>query len=56
MIKNTIVGTQRSYAYVNPTLDLLEILPEELRYKVEDCIIDYDRIELGNLIGQGEYA
>ena len=29
------------------------MLPEDLQLKVQDCILNFKRIELGSMIGQG---
>ena len=50
----TPLGTQRSYDYANPTWDLLDMLPEELQLKVQDCLLNFKRVELGTMIGQGK--
>ena len=36
--------------------DLLEVLPEELRLRVSETLIDYRRMVLGKLIGEGHFG
>lgn len=36
--------------------DLLHLLPEELQAKVEGCILEPKRMEIGTMIGQGHFG
>ena len=41
---------------MTPTTELLTLLPERLQQRVESALIDYKRMELGHLIGQGHFG
>ena len=37
-------------------MELLSLLPERLRRRVEASLVDYKRMEVGKLIGQGHFG